>query len=200
MANGRIYRLRKLNKVNSVNIVNYFNKADYSSLGSQMGDVFKSDLVELVEVKTENDKIEPFLTEILEENGFTVGDVNYISKKLKFQIKGSNKHRANAVSLLRKIKGDRIISVDLAGDYPVGISRNDVRVPLKGVTPEQAQSSEEGPVSIPLEGSTDTANTGDANTGDEESNGKFSPNWLLIGGIVLVGLIALLAVIKLTKK
>lgn len=187
MANGRIYRLRRNSRIN------YFTPADYEATGKLIDIVKQYDgLVNTVEVGTSNPTdIQPVILAVLNHNGFTVKKVITENKKLKFAIPGTVANRSKAQQLVANMKNDRIVDVDFDSySYPVGNSLKGVKVPLEGYTKKQAESGDKGTTTI------SNVSAEEATVDSENS----SPNWLLIGGIVLVGIIALLAVIKLIKK
>ena len=185
---GRIYRLRKKNNTN------YFSPAEYEAAGKLIDIVKQYDgLVNTVEVGTSNPTdIQPVIMAVLKHNGFSVKKVITEKKKLKFSIPGTVENRSRAQQLIANMKNDRIDVVDFVNySYPVGTSIKGVEVPLVGYKKEQAESGDTGIVTI-------KSNTEGSDA--SEVSEKSSPNWLLIGGIVLVGIITLLAVIKLIKK
>lgn len=184
--NGRIYRLRRKKRVG------YFEPADYEAACKHIDVVKKYDaLVNTVEVTTDDTTISPVLKAVLEHNGYTPKNVIIGNKKIKYSIPGTVQKRSEVLTLLQNMKNDRIKGVDFSNySYPVGISENGVRVPLVGYTKAQAESGDRG---------TTTIGTSDSESSTEVSESS-SPNWLLIGGIAVVGLIALLAVIKIIKK
>lgn len=187
---GRIYRLRKKSRVN------YFSPADYEAAGKLIELVQQYDgLVNTVEVKTSNPtELEPIISAILEHNGFSVKKVITEKSKLKFSIPGTVANRSNAKKLVVNMKNDSIDTVDFVNhSYPVGTSVKGNKVPLKGYTQSQAESGDKGETKI----NTNTSSEGDSSS---EASEKTSPNWLLIGGLSVVGLIAVLAIVKIIRK
>ena len=180
--NGRIYRLRRKKRVNS------FDPAAYEAAAKHIDSVAKYDLVQTVEVTTDDTSINPYLREVLVFNGYTIGNTNTTKKKIKYTIKDRNQ-RENALALLQKMKNDRINDVDFSGSTPVGISVSGVRVPLTGYTKNQAESGDKGITTI-----------GASSTETTEIEEGASANWLLIAGVSVVGIVVLLAVIKMFKK
>ena len=182
---GRIYRLRRRNAVN------YFGPAQYEEAGKHITAVKKYDAVKTVEVTTDNTNISPVLRAVLEHNGYTPEETNITNKKIKYTIKGTDKKRSDVLNLLQNMVNDSIKEIDFSTySYPVGTSVNGVKVPLKDYTKEEAEKGNRGTVTI---GQNNTESVG-------TSGEKSSPNWILIGGIAVIGIIVLLAVIKLIKK
>lgn len=185
--NGRIYRLRRRNAVN------LFGPADYESLGSHISNVKQYQVAKTVEVTTDDTTINPYLKEILVFNKIKPGQVKITNKKIKFYIP-SMEERFSALDIFSRIVGDSISDVDFSGSTPKAVSAHGVNVPLVGYTKEMAESGDKGKVSI---GTNSGSSAGEVAPSGEE---KSSPNWILIAGIAVVGVIALLAVIKMLKK
>ena len=187
MGTARVYRLRKRKVVNS------FSPAEYEAAGKLITIVKQYDgLVNTVEVGTSNPTdIQPVILSVLRHNGFKVKKVITANKKLKFSIPGSVENRSRAQQLVASMKNDRIIDVDFDDySYPVGTTLKGLKVPLEGYTKKQAEDGDRGVVTI-----TDTSQE----TSPVVSE-KSSPNWYLIGGAVVVGIILVLAIVKLAKK
>ena len=180
---GRYYRLRRRNAVN------YFGPAQYEAAVRKIDRAFSSNAVQKAEIKTDDTSISPIILEVLKYNGYTPEKVDFFAKRIQYKFKNRTT-RDEVVNLLQLMKNDQINDVDFSGDIPVGKSVNGIDVPLRGYSSKQAQSGDKGVVTI-----------GAGETADEEAAGeKSSPNWILIGGIAVIGIIVLLAVIKLIKK
>lgn len=184
---GRIYRLRRNNRVN------YFTPATYEDVGKLIGEVKKYDGgVNTVEIKTSDPtSISNVVYDILVHNGYTPKNVITGKDKVKFSIPGKVDYRSKVYLLVSKIKNDSIESVDFGSySYPVGTSRNGVKVPLKGYTKAQADSGDKGVTAI----QPSAVDSSDATAGSP------SINWYLIGAAVLVGAVIVIAVVKSMKK
>lgn len=187
MGTARVYRLRKRK------VVNAFSPAEYETAGKLIGIVKQYDgLVNTVEVGTSNPTdIQPVILSVLRHNGINVKKVITEKNKLKFSIPGSVENRSRAQQMVANMKNDRIIDVDFDDySYPVGTTLKGLKVPLEGYTRKQADNGDRGIVTI-----TDTSQE----TSPVVSE-KSSPNWYLIGGAVVVGIILILAIVKLVKK
>lgn len=186
MGTARVYRLRKRKVVNS------FSPAEYEAAGKLITIVKQYDgLVNTVEVGTSNPTdIQPVILSVLKHNGIDVKKVITEKKKLKFSIPGSVENRSRAQQMVANMKNDRVIDVDFDDySYPVGTTLKGLKVPLEGYTKKQAEDGDRGVVTI-----TDTSQE------TSPVSEKSSPNWYLIGGAVVVGIILVLAIVKLVKK
>lgn len=186
MGTARVYRLRKRK------VVNAFSPAEYEAAGKLITIVKQYDgLVNTVEVGTSNPTdIQPVILSVLKHNGIDVKKVITEKKKLKFSIPGSVENRSRAQQMVANMKNDRVIDVDFDDySYPVGTTLKGLKVPLEGYTKKQAEDGDRGVVTI-----TDTSQE------TSPVSEKSSPNWYLIGGAVVVGIILILAIVKLVKK
>lgn len=186
MGTARVYRLRKRK------VVNAFSPAEYEAAGKLITIVKQYDgLVNTVEVGTSNPTdIQPVILSVLKHNGIDVKKVITEKKKLKFSIPGSVENRSRAQQMVANMKNDRVIDVDFDDySYPVGTTLKGLKVPLEGYTKKQAEDGDRGVVTI-----TDTSQE------TSPVSEKSSQNWYLIGGAVVVGIILILAIVKLVKK
>lgn len=187
MGTARVYKLRRKKSVNS------FDPATYRSAGGLIQNVLTYGANEInVIVDKGDNSIASTLIEVLEYNGLK--PKNYKLKNKKIKLYFTKEKCQKAAMLLNKIRNDRInlSSIDFYSDPPVATSVNGVQVPLEGYS--RASQSDGN------EGNDQYENLKSEKVDTSASDEKSSPNWILIGGIALVGVIVLLAAIKLLKK
>lgn len=189
MGTARVYRLRRRP------ISNNFSPATYKSACGLIEGVKTYPAIELnVLVSKGDNTIHSTLYEVLTYNNLKPKKYTLKDKKIKYYFENRKKMEA-AANLISKMKNDSISLADINFDFdpPIGISQNGVDVPLSGYSRKQQNDNDEGYDQHEQLKS-------DKETASETTEEKSSPNWYLIGGAVLIGVIVILAVVKLVKK
>lgn len=185
MGTARVYRLRKRK------VVNAFSPATYRSACQLIESVRSYGANEInVIVSQGNNSIYSTIQEVLSFNGIPLKDSKLKDKKIKLYFTRENRQKAER--LLSAMKNDKInlASIDFNSDPPEAESENGVRVPLSGYTRVLQSEGSEG----------EDQHEDLKNKQSENSGETTGPNWYLIGGAVVVGIILILAIVKLAKK
>lgn len=201
MATGRKYIIRHAHR----NRENRFSPNAYNSLASSITSARFRQVVSaltwwpipdrkvvIVFHSKADNKIAPYIEEILIKNGIKPNDFNQKNKRTEFTFADRDTGEL-ALSLIDRIRGDELLlsKIDYSGSVPVGISENGVKVPLVGYTEGQAANNNGG--HDPFKKQSESAE-------QAETEAANYSKWFLIGGAVLVGVIIVLAVIKKSKK
>lgn len=202
---GRVYRLRRKSRQDK----NNFYPAEYNDVAKNI-DHLKT-IAGIVNVivpgiggpkildvyfkkgKTSSSSI---VTEVLEQSGITPKTVAVRSQKRVRYTFASKADRDAASSVIGKMAGDKIIlsSIDYSTDPPTVKTKSGLEIELDGWNRPKSEDPEYNTSSY---GGTDT-DTGDFDSVEDEK--KDSPNWFLIAGAAVVGVILVLAIVKLSKK
>ena len=184
----RIYRLRKRS------VENRFSLATYRTACGLIEGIKTYPAIELnVLVSKGDNSIHSTLYDVLAYNNLKPKKYTLKDKKIKYYFE-NRKKMEEAATLIAKMKNDSISisQIDFDSDPPVGKSQNGIDVPLSGYTRKLQNNGDEGYDQY------EKLKSGKQEAEPEDE--KSSPNWILIGGIALVGIIVILAVVKLAKK
>lgn len=202
---GRVYRLRRKIRQDE----NNFYPAEYNDVAKNI-DHLKT-IAGIVNVivpgiggpkildvyfkkgKTSSSSI---VTEVLNQSGITPKSVAVRSQKRVRYTFDSKADRDAASSVIGKMSGDKIVlsSIDYSTDPPTVTTKAGLEIELDGWSRPKSEDPEYNSSSY---GGTDTA-TVDFDSGEDEK--KESPNWFLIAGAAVVGVVLVLAIVKLSKK
>lgn len=183
---GRIYKLKRKRRIN------YFDPQAYNDAAKLINSVTTPVAREVdVIVSKDDTNIAFVLSAVLKQNGLSPTRVNSTRRRIKYHF-ADNTKRNKAFNLLSSIKGDSLstssVSFDMA--VPIGVSRNGVTVPLEGYTISQKQNNDSGSSSL----------SNQVTRLDDLQAEMSGINWYLVGGAALIGVILVLAIVKLAKK
>ena len=201
---GRVYRLRRKSRQDK----NYFYPAEYNDVAKNIDNL--KTIAGIVNVivpgiggpkildvyfkkgKTSSSSI---VTEVLNQSGITPKSVAIRSKKRVRYTFDSKVDRDAASAVIGKMTGDKIVlsSIDYSTDPPTVTTKAGLEIELDGWSRPKSEDPEYNSSSY---GGTDI-NTENLDSEDEK---KYSPNWYLIAGAAVVGVVLVLAIVKLSKK
>lgn len=133
--------------------------------------------------------------EVLAQQGITLKNVSSPGSKHVRYTFNSKEDRNAALSIINKMKNDKIIdaNIDYSQDPPFVTTKNGLEIELEGWKKSNSGDPEYDSSSYGTPGD-------DVPTSEGSEEEKSSPNWLLIGGLSVVGLIAVLAIVKIIRK
>lgn len=195
---GRIYRLRKKNrnqyfypKAYNDAVSNITQTKSYNGVMNLLvPGIGGGKTIDLYFKKGETSS-SSIVEEVLAQQGITLKNVTFPSAKRVRYTFNSKEDQNAALLIINKMKNDKIIdaNIDYSQDPPSVTTKNGLEIELVGWKKSNSGDPEYG-----------SSSYGSFGTSEGSEEEKSSPNWLLIGGLSVVGLIAVLAIVKIIRK